>query len=96
MFTAALLASVLIAGLWSIGFDGALALGRDPKPLRYRILSVAARLVGGGHKRRLQIAVTWPWAASHSAGRTKIEARAWLPGLSVPDWYVEVALQTVN
>ena len=34
----------------------------EPKTLRYRLLHVAARLVGGGRKLRLKIDRTWPWA----------------------------------
>jgi hypothetical protein len=59
---AALTAAALLAWLKLLALDGALAKA-EPKTLRYRILHAAARLTRGGRQRRLNIQVTWPWAA---------------------------------
>ncbi len=34
----------------------------EPKPLRYRLLHVPARLTHGARKRHLRFPTTWPWA----------------------------------
>jgi hypothetical protein len=60
-FAAALIAACLIAWLKLIALDGDIATA-EPKTLRYRIFHAATRLVKGARRRRLKIAVTWPWA----------------------------------
>ncbi|WP_405009077.1 hypothetical protein [Kitasatospora sp. NBC_01539] len=47
-----------------------------PKPLRYRILHVPARLVRGQRRRRLKIPSTWPWADAIVRAFTRIQALA--------------------
>ena len=51
---------ILLAWLKLLALDGDLARA-EPKTLRYRLLHAAARLVHGGRRRTLKIAVTWPW-----------------------------------
>ena len=58
---ASLIAAALLAWLRLLALDGPLAKA-EPKTLRYRILHAAARLTRGGRRRRLKIALTWPWA----------------------------------
>jgi Transposase DDE domain group 1 len=53
-------ACILLAWLKLIALDGDLARA-EPKTLRYRLLHAAARLVRGGRRRTLKIAVNWPW-----------------------------------
>jgi hypothetical protein len=59
--TAAMTGAVLLAWLTLLALDGQLAKA-EPKTLRYQILHAAARLVRGGHRRRLKVPRTWPWA----------------------------------
>jgi hypothetical protein len=42
--------------------------------LRYRVLHAAARLVRGGRRRTLKIAVTWPWAAEITTAWQHVQA----------------------
>ena len=48
----------------------------EPKRLRLRLFSAAGRLVRGGRRLRLRIAVTWPWASQLSAAITRLQALA--------------------
>jgi hypothetical protein len=45
-----------------------------PKTLRHRLFSCAARLVRTGRRTRLDLAETWPWAATLLAALTRITA----------------------
>jgi hypothetical protein len=70
---AAAIAADLIAWLQLVALDGELAVA-EPKPLRYRILHTAARVVRGQRRRWLRIPSTWPWAIQISAAFTRIAA----------------------
>jgi Transposase DDE domain group 1 len=48
----------------------------EPKRLRLRLFSAAGRLVRGGRRLRLRIAVTWPWATQITAAITRLQALA--------------------
>ena len=48
----------------------------EPKRLRLRLFSAAARLVRGGRRLRLRIAATWPWATQITAAITRLQALA--------------------
>jgi Transposase DDE domain group 1 len=74
--TAAMTAQILLCWLKLIALDGDLARA-EPKTLRYRILNAAARLVGGGRRRRWKIAANWPWAEAIT--------RAWQRIAALPD-----------
>jgi hypothetical protein len=70
---ASLTAATLLAWLKLLALEGNLARA-EPKTLRYRVLHAAARLVRGGRRRRLRIAVTWPWAEAIAAAWAMITA----------------------
>jgi hypothetical protein len=76
--SASLIAAALLAWLKLIALDGTLAKA-EPKTLRYRVLHAAARLVGGGRRRLLKIAATWPWADAIARARMRIAALAHAP-----------------
>ena len=46
----------------------------EPKRLRLRVFSVAARLVRGGRRLRLRLAERWPWAGDITAAVTRLQA----------------------
>jgi len=46
----------------------------EPKALRYRFLTVPARLTHGARKRHLRFPRTWPWAHEIVAAFTAIRA----------------------
>ena len=46
----------------------------EPKRLRLRVFSVAARLVRGGRRLRLRLAERWPWAGDITAAVTRLLA----------------------
>jgi hypothetical protein len=48
----------------------------EPRRLRLRLLSAAARLARGGRRLRLRIAATWPWASQLTAAITRLQALA--------------------
>ena len=48
----------------------------EPKRLRLRLFSAAGRLVRGGHRLRLRIAATWPWASHLTTAMTWLHAYA--------------------
>ncbi|WP_162453419.1 transposase [Phytoactinopolyspora mesophila] len=58
--TASALAQTLLAWLAQLGLDGELAKA-EPDTIRHRLLHVAAKLVRGARRRRLEIDQTWPW-----------------------------------
>ena len=72
-FTAAMIASALIAWLKLIALDGDLAKA-EPKTLRYRLFHAAARLVRGGRRKHLKIAASWPWAQAIITAWVRISA----------------------
>jgi len=59
--TASMTAAVLLVWLKLLALNDTLA-HAEPKTLRYRILHTAARLVRTGHRRRLKVPRSWPWA----------------------------------
>ena len=54
------LAADLVAWLRLLALTGQLA-NADPKPCRYRLLDVPARLTRSARRRHLRIPATWPW-----------------------------------
>ena len=48
----------------------------EPRRLRQRLFSAAARIVRGGRRLRLRIAATWPWATQITAAITRLQALA--------------------
>jgi hypothetical protein len=48
----------------------------EPKRLRLRMFSAAARLARGGRRLRLRLAATWPWADQLTAAITRLQAFA--------------------
>jgi len=70
---ASLMAATLLSWLAHLGLDGELARA-EPKTLRYRVLSTAARLVRGGRCRRLKVSATWPWAQAIADAWDRISA----------------------
>ncbi len=46
----------------------------EPKRLRLRVFSVAARLVRSGRRLRLRLAERWPWAGDITAAVTRLQA----------------------
>jgi hypothetical protein len=70
---AALTAATLLAWLRHLALDGHLAKA-ELKTLRYRILHAAGRLARSGRRRRLKIAVTWPWAPAIVTAWDRISA----------------------
>jgi hypothetical protein len=60
------IASELLAWMAMLALDGP-ARAWEPKRLRLRLFSAAGRLVRGGRRLRLRLAVTWPWASHLTA-----------------------------
>jgi hypothetical protein len=69
------MACELLAWMQMLALDGA-ARRWEPKRLRLRLFSAAARLVRGGRRLRLRIAATWPWATQITAALTRLQALA--------------------
>ena len=69
------LACELLAWTQMLALDGK-ARRWEPKRLRLRIFSAAARLVRGGRRLRLRISVRWPWAKDITMAITRIQALA--------------------
>jgi hypothetical protein len=69
------MASELTAWMQMLALDGA-ARAWEPKRLRLRLFSAAGRLVRGGHRLRLRLAATWPWAGQFTAAITRLQAYA--------------------
>ena len=65
------MACELIAWMQMLALDGA-ARRWEPKRLRLRLFSAAARMVRGGRRLRLRIAATWPWAGQITAAITRL------------------------
>jgi hypothetical protein len=71
----AALASELLAWTTTLALDGQ-ARRWEPKRLRLRIFSAAARLARGGRRVRLKISSRWPWATQITAAITRLDALA--------------------
>jgi hypothetical protein len=69
------MACELLAWTQMLALDGP-ARSWEPKRLRLRLFSAAARLVRGGHRLRLRIAATWPWATCITTAATRLQAHA--------------------
>jgi hypothetical protein len=46
----------------------------EPKRLRLRLFSAAARIVRGGRRLRIRIAASWPWATQITEAITRLQA----------------------
>jgi hypothetical protein len=68
-----MIACILLAWLKLLALGGDLARA-EPKTLRYRVLHAGARLVRGGRRRILRIAVTWPWAEQIVTAWQRVQA----------------------
>ena len=69
------MASELTAWMQMLALDGP-ARRWEPKRLRLRLFTAAARLARGGRRLRLRIAATWPWATQITAAITRLQAFA--------------------
>ena len=69
------MACELLAWMQTLALDRA-ARRWEPKRLRLRLFSAAARLARGGRRLRLRIAATWPWATQITAALTRLQALA--------------------
>ena len=69
------MACELLAWMQILALDGA-ARRWEPKRLRLRLFSAAARLIRGGRRLRLRIAATRPWATQITAALTRLQALA--------------------
>ena len=45
----------------------------EPKRLRLRLFTAAGRLARGGRRRRLRLAVTWPWATQITTAISRLQ-----------------------
>ena len=45
----------------------------EPKRLRLRLFTAAGRLIRGGHRLRLRLAASWPWATQLTAAITRLQ-----------------------
>ena len=46
----------------------------EPRRLRLRLFSAAARIVRGGRRRHLKISARWPWATQFADALSRIQA----------------------
>jgi hypothetical protein len=69
------MACELLAWTAMLALDGP-ARAWEPKRLRLRLFSAAARLARGGRRLRLRIAATWPWADQLTTAITRLQALA--------------------
>ena len=46
----------------------------EPRRLRLRLFSAAARIVRGGLRLRIRIAASWPWATQITEAITRLQA----------------------
>jgi hypothetical protein len=69
------MAGELLAWMQMLALDGP-ARAWEPKRLRLRLFSTAGRLVRGGRRLRLRLAVTWPWTAQLTTAITRLQAYA--------------------
>ena len=67
------MACELLAWMQMLALDGP-ARKWEPKRLRLRLFSAAARLVRGGRRLRLRLAAAWPWANQITAAITRLQA----------------------
>ncbi len=63
----------LLVWTQSLLLNGELAKA-EPKRLRYRLLHTAARLAISGHRARLRLQATWPWATELAAAFARLRA----------------------
>jgi hypothetical protein len=69
------MACELLAWMAMLALD-APARAWEPKRLRLRLFSAAGRLVRGGRRLRLRLAVTWPWASQIIIAINRLQALA--------------------
>ena len=69
------MACELLAWMAMLALDGP-ARRWEPKRLRLRIFTCAGRLVRGGRRLRLRLAVSWPWASQITDAITRLQALA--------------------
>jgi hypothetical protein len=69
------MACELLAWTAMLALDGP-ARAWEPKRLRLRLFSAAARLARGGRRLRMRIAATWPWADQLTTAITRLQAFA--------------------
>jgi len=67
------LACELLAWTQMLALDG-MARRWEPKRIRLRLFSAAARLARGGRRLRLRLAERWPWAGQIAAAVTRLQA----------------------
>jgi Transposase DDE domain group 1 len=67
------MASELTAWMQMLALEGP-ARTWEPRRLRLRLFTTAGRLVRGGRRLRLRLAVTWPWASQLTAAITRLQA----------------------
>lgn len=72
--TAIAMAADLVAWYRLLGLDDSELAKVEPKALRYRLWHAPARLTRSGHRRRLRIPDTWPWADDIIAAFARIAA----------------------
>ena len=69
------MASELTAWMQMLALDGP-ARAWEPKRLRLRLFFAAGRIVRGGRRLRLRLAVTWPWATQITTAISRLQALA--------------------
>jgi hypothetical protein len=69
------MASELTTWMQMLALEGP-ARAWEPKRLRLRLFSAAGRLARGGHRLRLRLAATWPWAAQLTTAISRLQAYA--------------------
>jgi hypothetical protein len=69
------MACELLAWMQMLALDGP-ALRWEPKRLRPRIFTCAARIVRGGRRLQLRLAASWPWAREITTAITRLQALA--------------------
>ena len=69
------MASELTAWMQMLALDGP-ARAWEPKRLRLRLFSAAGRIVHGGRRLRLRLAMTWPWATQITTAISRLQALA--------------------
>jgi len=69
------MASELTAWMQMLALDGP-ARACEPKRLRLRLFSAAGRIVRGGRRLRLRLAMTWPWATQITTAISRQQALA--------------------
>jgi hypothetical protein len=69
------MASELTAWMAMLALDGP-ARAWEPKRLRLRLFSAAGRIVAGGRRLRLRLAMTWPWATQITTAISRLQTLA--------------------